>query len=103
MDACRDQKRLCAHFRNKTPDSVVFVKLKYHPARLCGNKPSQENYMSLAIFGTEDFLKKLHAATFFLYQHILIGLVVALIVILGCTPSLPCSGNHTAGTRTTGE
>lgn len=54
---CRDQLRLCTHFRNKTPDSVVFVKLKYHPAHLCSNKPSQENYMPLAIFRTEDFLK----------------------------------------------
>lgn len=56
-ECCRDQQWLCAHFRNKTPNSVVFVKLEYYPAHLCSNKPGQENYTLLAIFGTEDFLK----------------------------------------------
>lgn len=39
-------------------------------------------------FWNRGLFKKLHAATFFLYQHILAGLVVMLIVILGCI--LPC-------------
>lgn len=99
-ECCRDQQRLCARFRNKTPNSVVFVRLKYYPVHLCSNKPGQENYMPLAIFRTEDFLKSCTQQHFFLYQHILVGLAVMLIVILECILSLPCSGNHTTGSWT---
>lgn len=47
---CRDQQRLWAHIRNKTRDSVVFVKLKLHPAHLCSNKPGSEKLHAVCSF-----------------------------------------------------
>lgn len=94
QEDCRDQQRLWAHVRNKTHDSVVFVKLKLHPAHLCSNKPGSGKLHAACSFQNRGLFKKLHAATFFLYQHILVCLVVMLIVILGCVPSLRCSGHQ---------
>lgn len=53
---------------------------------------------SACSLGNRGLLKKPHAATFFLYQHIPIGFVVVLlIVILGLILSLPRSGKPSSG------
>lgn len=50
QEHCRDEQRLWAHIRNKTHDSVVFVKLKLHPAHLCSNKPGSGKLHAVCSF-----------------------------------------------------